>query len=1201
MATESARLSPRVSRCNGSSSPEQGSPRNNNEQSLHILVEPQRDGQTNMITLVSPLSGQIFSQYMAQNGACIEIQPGLVFRVPYPQEHSYAPFPPQQFQQAPFNPNAIPYGVQVPGNLFMQRGLSGPIESHSPHCQLHAQSSASNGYLQNPEEGRGDRRRENPPRKLRDKQAQGCNCYVGSYNHSPKMSAGSKYNSRREPKMNGPGSSEPMPSENGGDASDSDAVEANNDIPVLAAPTATARDARTINMSWEDCVTNNSHLTDCIFELEMSSKGGAFRAIYCGNAVEYLADGLSPATEYTFRLRVIIDGKKGRYSEVATAATPSTTPSAPNLPKVTQKTKTSLLVKWSAPYDGGSAITAYSLQWNGGKPQADFEEVYNGPERQHKLAHKLPPSTPCKFRLRACNVNGWSGYSRILECMTSACPPDAPEPPQLVKATSTTLSLQWTQPKDNGAPITEYRLEMNDETLDYGFKPVFCEDKREFTCSDLLRDTAYKFRLSASNISGTSKYSQIVSYKTLPKVPTKIDKPRLVGKAKTQGFTVCWDPPRDTGGPEIDCYIAEICDAKGGEIFEDYKDIKAEYTASGLKPGHTYKVRVYAVGVGGRSEPSPFLHVTTLPVCPCKPEPPRLSTRFKQEPTTIHMDWDSPKDDGGSPILNYILRMGWPNDEGRQHENIYEGQKRQYSVTGLKPGEKYLFKLCATNKAGTSPWSDFAELCTAPGPPDAPHDVTCTCKSATHVKLEWREPETHGTSVTGFIVEQLLDDSFVKVYEGVNNSCEIKRGLHPASYYYYRVQALSNAGPSPHSGVCTVKTLPSSPLAITYVKVLDQTSSSALLQWKHPHDNGATITQYVLEVTGGTNFSVTVPVAMQSTTDLSERASVDDDDASLDDDVGSHFSFRDDERSKASNESRSQEYMEHEVAGLLADTAYRIRVQAINKIGSSPFSHSVQLVTKELPPSPPNLDLISSSYQSIKLKWGESASPRRNNLGLNFTLQMQSGSGSFVNVFSGMAQSFSVSKLKELSPYTFRISASNDAGDGSFSDPKTFYTKAQPPSVVKDFAWKRISSTSAKLSWQANNPVRSDDETHYIVQKMRVGHSKDFSEIYNGPKTEFTATQLVPDQEYHFRICAVRFIDDALRNSAPNTPAQIKGQFNNTLRARFPVETAVDATKQRTSDETLKDEDIKKEMSDTQASGMCWDDSWAEGPSKVMG
>ena len=55
----------------------------------------------------------------------------------------------------------------------------------------------------------------------------------------------------------------------------------------------------------------------------------------------------------------------------------------------------------------------------------------------------------------------------------------------------------------------------------------------------------------------------------------------------------------------------------------------------------------------------------------------------------------------------------------------------------------------------------------------------------------------------------------------------------------------------------------------------------------------------------------------------------------------------------------------------------------------------------------------------------------------------------FSNVFSGMAASFSVSKLKELSSYTFRINASNDAGDGPFSEPKTFYTKAQPPHMVK--------------------------------------------------------------------------------------------------------------------------------------------------------
>ena len=49
----------------------------------------------------------------------------------------------------------------------------------------------------------------------------------------------------------------------------------------------------------------------------------------------------------SFRLRVVVDGKRGRYSETVNAVTPSTVPSAPGLPKVTQKTKTSLLIKWS--------------------------------------------------------------------------------------------------------------------------------------------------------------------------------------------------------------------------------------------------------------------------------------------------------------------------------------------------------------------------------------------------------------------------------------------------------------------------------------------------------------------------------------------------------------------------------------------------------------------------------------------------------------------------------------------------------------------------------------------------------------------------------------------------------------------------------------------------------------------------------------
>lgn len=231
MATESARLSPRINRCNGSASPEQGSPRNNNEQSLHIVVEPQPDGHMNMIHLVSPLNGQVFSSYLAENGACIEIQPGVVFRVPFPQEHGYRTFPPQQFpQQPPFPPNVVPCGMQMPGNLFpprvgsTPRGVSIPRGTNpvdyfpSPNCPVHGSPNASNGFQQNTgEDNRLERRREKLQRKWREKQPSGCSCPVYDQNNQISKMASNTSKGRREMKMNGPPSSvDTNPTENGG-------------------------------------------------------------------------------------------------------------------------------------------------------------------------------------------------------------------------------------------------------------------------------------------------------------------------------------------------------------------------------------------------------------------------------------------------------------------------------------------------------------------------------------------------------------------------------------------------------------------------------------------------------------------------------------------------------------------------------------------------------------------------------------------------------------------------------------------------------------------------------------------------------------------------------------------------------------------------------------------------------------------------
>lgn len=48
-----------------------------------------------------------------------------------------------------------------------------------------------------------------------------------------------------------------------------------------------------------------------------------------------------------------------------------------------------------------------------------------------------------------------------------------------------------------------------------------------------------------------------------------------------------------------------------------------------------------------------------------------------------------------------------------------------------------------------------------------------------------------------------------------------------------------------------------------------------------------------------------------------------------------------------------------------------------------------------------------------------------------------------------MGTTYTMSKLNELTAYCCRVRSKNEAGEGEFSKPKTFHTKARPPPVIK--------------------------------------------------------------------------------------------------------------------------------------------------------
>ena len=117
---------------------------------------------------------------------------------------------------------------------------------------------------------------------------------------------------------------------------------------------------------------------------------------------------------------------------------------------------------------------------------------------------------------------------------------------------------------------------------------------------------------------------------------------------------------------------------------------------------------------------------------------------------------------------------------------------------------------------------------------------------------------------------------------------------------------------------------------------IEQTSSSALIQWKHPNNHGERINEYNIEVMGLVTSLVNVkrpdlPVFFDNS--VSRDASVigdardSDDDSDSDDDEEGQSELEvveDTEGSSSASSNRfSEDTMEHRLTGLTADASFR--------------------------------------------------------------------------------------------------------------------------------------------------------------------------------------------------------------------------------------------------------------------------------------
>ncbi|XP_043315645.1 fibronectin type III domain containing protein 3C1-like [Cervus canadensis] len=780
---------------------------------------------------------------------------------------------------------------------------------------------------------------------------------------------------------------------------------------------------------------------------------------------------------------------------------------------------------------------------NSGK-NGKYINVYIGDEFTFTLLD-LQPFMVYFVRITTERGSAHRTVSEVVSFTTPGCKPDRPLAPKLINRSKSSLNLQWKGSNGNGSKINSFFLEW-DEGKGEDFKNCYIGTMKQHKILKLNASTKYSFRLAAKNKFGLSDFSEIAVFHTSGTMPPTPSPPKLK-EAGICNLSLEWSAPTNTNPNDSLTYVLEMEEAGSGLGFKpQYNGEDLSCTIRNLQRSTTYKFRIFACNTEGRSNPSREVEYATCPDKPGSPKKPYI--KGKVHAHRVKIGWEPPEDNGGTNISSYSLEVR-ENLDVNFWNIIYNGTTREFLYNHLQPGTTYKLRVFCTSPIGHSQPSDIltvqtpnlspASCCPPPlngkvqsketnilcnnsptkgnsevlinvkkangNQHDAQghsgsevrctsgsHSVTCetapvpspptqcgipvlTCKSPTCVVVSWEIPVCNVAEITDYRLEWgQTEDSMHLIYTGPCLSYEVK-GLIPATTYFCRVQAVNIVGVGMFGETGIVTTPATVPAVVTVLQEFENkvpaklASSCIAIQWEEPDCHGSAITGYNIEY--GDRKILTV--------------------------------------------NRVTECL---LKNLQPDTTYKIRIQAINHYGLSPFSQPIRTKTKPLPPEPPRLDCVVYGHQSLKLKWGNSSSKRLLSNLTSYNLLMGDRSERFSIIYHGPCQSHKVQRLSEHTQYKFKIQACNEAGEGPLSGIYTFTTTKTPPATLKAPKLHQLNNNTCEVKWESLEPINGDS----IVYSLQLISGKGTDVIYKGPNTSFTFSNFLTNSHYRFKVCAGR-------------------------------------------------------------------------------
>ncbi|XP_060162530.1 receptor-type tyrosine-protein phosphatase F isoform X10 [Globicephala melas] len=543
-------------------------------------------------------------------------------------------------------------------------------------------------------------------------------------------------------------------------------IEATAQVTVKALPkppidlVVTETTATSVTLTWDS--GNSEPVSYYGIQYRPAGAEGPFQEVDGVATTRYSIGGLSPFSEYAFRVLAVNSIGRGPPSEAVRARTGEQAPSSP--PRRVQArmlSASTMLVQWEPPEEPNGLVRGYRVYYtpDSRRPLSAWHK-HNTDAGLLTTVGSLLPGITYSLRVLAFTAVGDGPPSPTIQVKTQQGVPAQPADFQADADSDTRIQLSWLLPPQER--IIKYELVYwAAEDAGQQHKVTF-DPTSSYTVEDLKPDTLYRFQLAARSEMGVGVFTPTIEARTAQSTPSAPPQKVTCVSVGSTTVRVSWVPPPADSRNGVITQYSVAYEAVDGEDRERHvvDGIGREHSSwdlVGLEKWTEYRVWVRAhTDVGPGPESSPVLVRTDEDV---PSGPPRKVEVEPLNSTAVRVSWKLPvpsKQHGqirgyqvtyvrlengeprGPPIIQDVMlaEAQWRPEESEDYET---------TISGLTPETTYSITVAAYTTKGDGARSK-PKVVTTTGAVFA-KNFRVEAAMKTSVLLSWEVPDSYKSAV----------------------------------------------------------------------------------------------------------------------------------------------------------------------------------------------------------------------------------------------------------------------------------------------------------------------------------------------------------------------------------------------------------------------------------------------------------------------